>query len=78
MMTAKTKAALDEEAETHRRAGDLHVHYFGAHSLSFGEGVKLRGGDVMEVKWDGFGRALRNPLRVAEGPDVLVSVSPLG
>jgi hypothetical protein len=64
--------------ETHRRAGDLHVHYFGAHSLSFGEGVKLRGGDVMEVKWEGFGRALRNPLRVAEEPDALVSVSPLG
>jgi len=54
------------------------VHYFGAHSLSFGEGVKLRGGDVMEVRWDGFGRALRNPLRVAGGPDALVSVSPLG
>jgi hypothetical protein len=54
------------------------VHFFGAHSLSFGEGVKLRDGDVMEVRWEGFGRGLRNPLRVEEGPDRLVNVPPLG
>ena len=64
--------------ETHRRPGDIHVHFFGAHSLSFGEGVKLRDGDVMDVRWEGFGRALRNPLRVADGPDTLVSVRALG
>ena len=52
--------------ETHRRPGDVHVHYFGAHSLSFGDGVELAHGDVMCVRFDGFGRALRNPLRVAQ------------
>ena len=49
----------------HRRPGDVHVHYFGACALSFGDGVRLADGDVMEVAFTGFGRALRNPLRVA-------------
>jgi len=48
----------------HRRPGDAHVHYFGACALSFGDGLRLVDGDVMRVAFDGFGRALRNPLRV--------------
>jgi hypothetical protein len=58
--------------ETHRRPGDLHVHYFGACSLSFGEGVKLRGGDLMAVGFEGFGRPLRNFLQEEEQSTVLV------
>jgi hypothetical protein len=49
----------------HRRPGDLHVHFYGADKLSFGDGITLRDGDVMVVQFQGFGRALRNPLRVA-------------
>ena len=60
--------------ETHRRPGDVHVHYFGACALSFGDGVQLADGDVMEVSFAGFGRALRNPLRVVGGEATLVSV----
>jgi hypothetical protein len=52
--------------ETHRRPGDVHVHYFGACSLSFGAGVQLADGDVMEIRFTAFGRPLRNPLSVAE------------
>jgi hypothetical protein len=63
--------------EGHRRPGDVHVHYFGACSLSFGAGVLLEHGDVMEVSFRGFGRPLRNPLRVADGNDILVTVKPL-
>jgi hypothetical protein len=48
--------------EGHRRPGDLHVHFFGADAFSFGEGLLLEAGDVMQVKFDGFGRPLRNPL----------------
>jgi hypothetical protein len=48
----------------HRRPGDVHVHFFGAHSLSFGDGIVLRDGDWVEVGYEGFGRALRNPVRV--------------
>jgi hypothetical protein len=54
--------------DAHRRPGDVHVHFFGAHSLSFADGVQLRDGDMMTIHFDGFGRALRNPMRVAR-PD---------
>ena len=48
----------------HRSPGSIHVHFFGADVLSFGEGVVLTDGDIMEVKFEGFGRALRNPVKV--------------
>jgi hypothetical protein len=50
--------------EGHRQPGMLHVHFFGAHSLSFGNGVELCDEDLMEVGFKGFGRALRNPIRI--------------
>ena len=53
--------------DAHRRPGDVHVHYFGAHSLSFADGVLLAQGDVMVIRFDGFGRALRNPVEIAGG-----------
>jgi hypothetical protein len=64
--------------EAHRRPGDLHVHFFGAHSLSFGEGMSLRDGDVMVVRFDGFGRPLRNVVRVDSSPERPVEVDSLG
>lgn len=62
---------------THRRPGDLHVHYYGACALSFGEGVELADGDVMEMSFDGFGRALRNPVRIVRGEPQPVAVEAL-
>jgi len=61
----------------HRRPGDVHVHFYGACALSFGEGVRLQDGDVMEVHFDGFGRPLRNPLRVEKAQQALVMVRTL-
>lgn len=49
----------------HRQPGDLHIHFFGAGAFSFGAGIELRDGDVMQVRFEGMGRALRNPLRRA-------------
>lgn len=63
--------------EGHRRPGDLHVHYFGACSLSFGAGIQLTDGDEMQVAFESFGRALRNPLRVSRTENKLVTVQPL-
>jgi hypothetical protein len=63
--------------ESHRRPGDVHVHFFGADCLSFGEGITLADGDVMQLKFDGFGRALRNPVRVDKTSPALVRVIPL-
>lgn len=50
----------------HRTPGHVHVHYFGAHSLSFGEGIALEDGDWMQISFDNFGRPLRNPLRIED------------
>lgn len=61
--------------EVHRRPGDVHVHYFGAHSLSFGAGILLADGDMMEIAFDGFGRPLRNYLRIAREENNLVAVN---
>jgi hypothetical protein len=63
--------------EGHRRPGDVHVHYFGACGLSFGAGVELADGDEMRIEFEGFGRALRNPLRVAHTGNTLVTVQSL-
>jgi hypothetical protein len=60
--------------ETHRNPGDLHVHFFGACALSFGDGVQLADGDVMEIAFAGFGRALRNPLKVSRDEAKLFAV----
>jgi len=64
--------------ETHRRPGDVHVHYFGAHSLSFGDGIELAAGDVMRVWFENFGRPLRNPLSIAKPATTPIPVRSLG
>ena len=61
----------------HRVPGDVHVHFFGADAFSFGDGVTLRNGDVIEIGWQGFGRPLRNPVRVELGPQQRITVSVL-
>jgi hypothetical protein len=63
--------------ESHRRAGDVHIHFFGTDCLSFSDGIRLQEGDVMEISADGFGRALRNPVSVLPAPATLVRVIPL-
>jgi len=63
--------------DSHRRPGDVHVHFFGADAFSFGEGVRLINGDVMKVTFDGFGRPLLNPVRIATPSDALVAVHPV-
>jgi len=64
--------------EGHRIPGTVHVHFFGAHSLSFGEGIELADGDWMQVRFEGYGRPLRNPVRIQEKKlNRLVSVQPL-
>ncbi len=64
--------------EIHRRPGDVHVHFFGAVSLSFGEGIRLTTGDVMQIQFAGFGRPLRNPLQAAAAKPARIEVISLG
>jgi hypothetical protein len=63
--------------ELHRRPGDLHIHFLGAHSLSFGQGIELKDGDVMEIQFKGFGRPLRNPMHVVKEKDAPIEVTAL-
>jgi len=62
--------------EQHRRAGDVHVHFYGAGAFSFGAGIELRDADIAEISFEGFGRPLRNPIHVHEVPEELVVVQP--
>src|SRR6185437_9973415 len=50
--------------EGDRQPGAVHVHFYGAHSLSFGHNIALEDGDWMDVQFEGMGRALRNPIRI--------------
>lgn len=62
--------------DAHRRPGDVHVHYFGACALSYGDGVRLEDGDVMEVAFEGFGRPLRNTVHIdGRSPSPVVVLS---
>jgi hypothetical protein len=60
--------------ELHRRPGDVHIHFLGAHSLSFGQGIELKDGHVMEIHFNGFGRPLRNPVEIMNKKDSPVEV----
>jgi hypothetical protein len=48
----------------HRRPGDVHIHFFGADAFSFKDRLRLEDGDVMTISFEGFGRPLRNPIRI--------------
>jgi hypothetical protein len=50
-----------------RRPGDLHVHFFGTATLSFGDGIRTEPGDVFEIEMAEFGAPLRNRLAPADG-----------
>jgi len=63
--------------DTHRRPGDIHVHFFGASAFSFGEGIRLVEGDIMKVAFNGFGRPLLNPVHIVTPSDALVAVRPV-
>ena len=61
----------------HRLPGQAHVHFFGTADFSFGHQIQLQDGDVMEIAWEGWGRPLRNPLRLLPKSEAIVSVQSL-
>jgi hypothetical protein len=62
----------------HRRRGDVHVHFLGTDCLSFSDNVRLRDGDIIRISAAGYGRPLRNPVRVDSSAPALMNVIPLG
>ncbi len=63
--------------EAHRRPGAVHIHFFGADVFSFGDNVQLADGDEMEIELAGFGRSLRNPVRIDRSAEKFVTVPPV-
>lgn len=61
----------------HRQPGTLHIHFMGADCLSFGEGIRLEPGDVTEVQFQNFGRALRNVITREEPVTAPLRVQPM-
>lgn len=61
----------------HRRPGDAHIYFFGADAFSFGDKVRMQDGDTMEIELAGFGRALRNPIKIARSKSTLVQAKPI-
>ncbi len=51
-----------------RRAGDLHVHFFGTATLSFADKVQTESGDVFVISAEGFGKPLCNQLKAVAAP----------
>jgi hypothetical protein len=60
----------------HCRPGDAHIYFFGADAFSFGDKIRMEDGDVMEIELEGFGRALKNPIRIDRSKPKFVSVKP--
>jgi hypothetical protein len=56
-----------------RRPGDIHVHFFGTGTLSFGDGVRTQTGDVFEISASPFSLPLRNTIGVAVTPALSVT-----
>jgi hypothetical protein len=61
----------------HRQPGTVHIHFMGADCLSYGEGARLEVGDVTEVQFETFGRALRNVIAKEEAATAPVRVRPM-
>jgi hypothetical protein len=61
----------------HRRPGDVHIHFFGADRFSFKDRLRLEDGDVMSVTFEGFGRPLRNPIRLDRSEQPLIHITQL-
>jgi len=60
----------------HRIPLQAHVHFFGADAFSYGK-LQLQQDDVMEVQWEGMGRALKNKLHISEEKEKLIKVKSL-
>lgn len=55
-----------------RRPGDVHVHFFGTGTLSFGDGIRTHPGDVFEIRAAPFTLPLRNAVGTRPTPDIVV------
>jgi hypothetical protein len=50
--------------EMFRRPGDVHVHFFGTATFSFGDGIRTEPGDIFEIEAAPFRLPVRNPIAI--------------
>ncbi len=55
-----------------RRAGDVHIHFFGTATLSFSEGVETQEGDIFEISADAFTLPVRNAISYSADEGLIV------
>ncbi|MES1215977.1 MAG: AraD1 family protein [Bacteroidota bacterium] len=60
--------------KSHRIPLQAHIHFYGADAFSFGSGIKLQDGDLMNIMWNGMGRALQNPIKIITEEEKLMKV----
>lgn len=63
--------------DDHRRPGDVHIHFLGATAISFADGFAIEDGDEAMIEFEGFGRALRNPVKFDRRPEQPIAVKPI-
>jgi hypothetical protein len=63
--------------EDHRRPGDAHVHFLGATAFSFAAGFEIQDDDEVVIEFEGFGRALRNTVKLDRRSPAQVAVKGL-
>jgi hypothetical protein len=61
---------------SHRRPGDVHIHFLGVDAFSFGDRIALAGEDVVEISFPLLGRPLRNTIRREKPDETLVKATP--
>jgi hypothetical protein len=61
---------------SHRIPLQAHVHFLGADAFSYGK-IELQKGDLMEIQWQGMGRALKNILHISNKKEELIKVKSL-
>jgi len=61
----------------HRDAGDVHIHFFGADMFSFKDRPRFQDRGVVQISVSGFGRTLRNPIRIDRSKQGILVVEPL-
>ena len=60
--------------KSHRIPLQVHIHFFGADAFSYGSGIKLQDGDLMNIQWKGMGRALQNSIKIFTEEEKLMKV----
>lgn len=61
----------------HRIPQQAHIHFYGADAFSFGDQIRLEEEDIMQIKWEGMGRPLRNTLKIAKSTKEVIKIDRL-